>query len=516
MLLRLILITLLSVLSVAHAGTAFKNKRKLKRVKLKDTIIMEVRRKLRNKSTTVKSIRYIKNYKSRTYFAIAKIDPNNKSFDLESIKSNDDVLWVRYDRQYIGEFRESTPNDTLFSKQHHHTIMRSVEAWKNMPRGNKNIIVAVTDDGFAIDHEDLKNNWAYNKKEIPNNGIDDDQNGYVDDVVGWDFNENDNNPGDGGGSGDHGTHCAGIVSATIGNGKGVAGFGNQVKVMPLKFYGKNGWKSSMVLEAYTYAANNGAKIISTSYNIDGMVSDKIYQEAVDYAYSAGVLILNSAGNGYRNNPTRQINQKVLLVGASQSGASKNSWDKKANFSNYGWGVDLFAPGNPIHSTMPKGKYADMSGTSMATPAAAGLAAVIWSMNPTWTREQVANALVNSAVNIDEQNPKYKTLMGLGRIDFLNAVMGNYRASEIYKTEVNMKDSEVVVWVNGIVNPFSVRKIVRFRTTNKLHKLQLKKPAFVGTNKIVLKIPRGIKGGKVVIDGTATDYLGNTVTINLVK
>jgi subtilisin family serine protease len=231
-------------------------------------------------------------------------------------------------------------------------------------------------------------------------GVDQGGNTFIDDLVGRDFWSNDNNsvpP-----SGDtHGTHVTGIAVSRTNNGVGVAGTAGRATVMPVRFYsggGGNTWTSTLVSSAYKYAADNGAKILSTSYNVDGFASDNIFAAALDYIYNAGVLHFNSAGNTSAANPARQKFDTSLYV------VNTDAQDKKSSSSAWGWGVDLSAPGTNILSTYPNNTYQTISGTSMATPNAAAVAAMIWSLHPAWTREQVAAQLLGSADNIDALNP----------------------------------------------------------------------------------------------------------------
>jgi subtilisin family serine protease len=170
----------------------------------------------------------------------------------------------------------------------------------------------------------------------------------------------------------------------------------------------------MVAEAFRYAVDNGARILVTSYNIDPLVGDPIVTAAFNYAYDRGALMFNSAGNTTRRDPVRQAFTQVLLV------ANTDQNDQKYDSSNYGSGIDLAAPGAVIYSTIPGG-YGYMSGTSMAAPNAAGVAALIWAANPAWTRDQVAAQLLGTVDSIDAQNPLYVGLLGAGRVNASRAV-----------------------------------------------------------------------------------------------
>jgi len=354
-----------------------------------------------------------------------KLSPVIQHVQLAEITEKLGANWVQPNYRYEGDLYDRigvnvkrVPEDPSLSDQYHHLAMKNVEAW-DLEMGQAQIIVAVTDDGFEMDHEDLANSFYVNPNEIPNNGIDDDHNGYVDDVRGWDMIDNDNvtEP-----SGDHGTHVAGIVAATANNNTGIVGTASGVKLMPLKIF-SGYWTSAIVAGAFTYAADNGARIITTSYNIDGMVDDQAYREAVKYAYDKGLLLFNSAGNSAIENPTRtEVNELVLICSTI---ADQVNDDLKSDFSNYGSKIHLCAPGGGgragILSTLLANTYGRMSGTSMASPNAAAAAALIWSHYPDWTRDQVLARLLASADSIDAKNPRYAGKLGAGRVNTFRAL-----------------------------------------------------------------------------------------------
>ena len=335
------------------------------------------------------------------------------------------VVWTEPNAIFVGDPADFTPNDPQYGSQYHLPKMQLPTAW-NTQTGNPSIIVAITDNGTAYNHPDLSQNIWVNAGEIPSNGIDDDGNGFIDDVRGWDFNFNDNDPNPAG-SDNHGTHTAGIAAAVTNNAVGVAGVagGNGspttgVRIMPIRWEGANGWTAAMVANSYTYAANNGAKIVSASYNFDGWASNNTVITAFNYSYSLGVLHFNSAGNNNQNNPARSVFTQALMV------ASTDSNDVKSSFSNYGTFADISAPGSNVLSLSASSSgtsfsYATLSGTSMSTPNAAGVAALIWSQNPTWTREQVAAQILATADNIDAQNPSFVGLLGTGRANAARAL-----------------------------------------------------------------------------------------------
>ena len=302
--------------------------------------------------------------------------------------------------------------------------MQNNDAW-DITLGDPNIIIGITDDGFDLGHQDLQSGIWVNPGEIAGNGLDDDGNGYVDDINGWDFITGNNNPNPNSSSNDHGTHVAGIAAARTNNGLGVAGTAGNATVMPLQFYDLSlGWNAAEINEAFTYGADNGARIVTTSYNIDGWVGDPTFTAGLQYSYDQGVLHFNSAGNGGSINPARQAFEQTLLV------ASTESNDAKSSFSNYGTGVDIAAPGGSILSTLLNNTYGVFSGTSMASPNAAGAAALIWSANPSWSREQVAAQLLATADNIDAVNSGFVGLLGAGRVNSFRGVTESIGAPQV--------------------------------------------------------------------------------------
>jgi subtilisin family serine protease len=333
------------------------------------------------------------------------------------------VMWSSPNFYQTIDPREYTPNDPLYSDQYHHPLMQNDLAW-DITRGSPDIIVAVTDDGFDLFHPDLQENIWTNPLEIMGDGNDNDGNGYVDDVNGWNFVDNNNNPNPSFSFATHGTHVAGIAAGRMDNGLGITGVAGLSTIMPLKFYNYGIWTSTMTTEAFTYATDNGAHIVNTSYNIDGFVGDPLFATGLQYMYDNGVLHFNSAGNNSQLNPPRQAFENTLIV------ASTDNADQVSGFSNYGTGIDISAPGSDILSSVFGGSWDYFSGTSMATPNAAGAAALIWSAHPTWTRDQVAASLLYFADNIDAQNPDKIGLMGAGRVNTFRSITGTMEAPQL--------------------------------------------------------------------------------------
>jgi subtilisin family serine protease len=255
------------------------------------------------------------------------------------------------------------------------------------------IVTAVIDTGVDYTHPDLASNIWTNTDEVAGNGIDDDGNGFVDDVRGWDFVNNDSDPMDDNG---HGTHVAGTIGAVGNNGIGVTGVAWTASIMPLKFLDQSGSGSlSDAIKAIQYARVNGAKIINASWGGGGLSS--ALQSAITQFITSGGLFVAAAGNEATNNdvtPSYPANyQGVISVGAS------TRTDTRASFSNYGTSVDVFAPGQSILSTLPGNRYGSLSGTSMATPQVAGALALLWGQNPTLSANTISQALINSTDNV---------------------------------------------------------------------------------------------------------------------
>lgn len=247
------------------------------------------------------------------------------------------------------------------------------EAW-DREKGNSAVIVGVIDTGIDYNHEDLRANIWRNPGEIPNNNIDDDNNGYVDDYYGWDFYYNNKDPFD---DNRHGTHVAGTIGAVGNNARGVVGVNWNVSLMALKFLNAEGEGStSDAIEAIVYAVDMGAHILNNSWGGGGF--SKALEDAIIYARDRGVLFIAAAGNDSKNtdlDPNYPSNYEVENVISTAASTDK---DRLAAFSNYGeTTVDLAAPGEFIYSTVPNERYASLSGTSMATPHVAGAAALIW-------------------------------------------------------------------------------------------------------------------------------------------
>jgi subtilisin family serine protease len=278
------------------------------------------------------------------------------------------------------------------------------------------VVVAVIDTGIDETHPDIAANIWRNPREIPGNGRDDDGNGYVDDVIGWDFTDGDNRPDDTFG---HGTHVAGTIAAVGNNRIGVVGVAPKARILTAKGLTAGGGFDTVLAGAVRYAADSGADVLNVSWG--GAAASPLLQEAFHYAHAVGSVVVASAGNenadtwGYF--PASLPN--VIAVAAT------NPSDEKAEFSNWGMRVDLAAPGVDVLSLRAAGstmgpivgdRYMRASGTSMACPHVAGLAALILARHPEYDSAQVRDLMKSTATPSQSPVP-----LGTGRIDAQRAV-----------------------------------------------------------------------------------------------
>ncbi|UIJ67223.1 S8 family serine peptidase [Bacillus cereus] len=262
------------------------------------------------------------------------------------------------------------------------------EAWTKT-EGYPNITIGIIDTGIDINHPDLKNNIWKNPDEIPGDGIDNDNNGYIDDIYGWDFVNNNSSVYDGT-EDSHGTHVAGTIAAAK-NTIGVVGVAPQVKVMSLKFLGTNGGTISNAIRAVEYAKNKGVTITNNSWG-GGGYSQALY----DAIQQSNSLFIAAAGNNGNNADQTPMYPAAYNLSNILSVASITNKGSLSSFSNYGeTSVDVAAPGTNILSTLPNNSYGFYSGTSMATPHASGVAALIQSAYPSFSPTEIKNKMMHT-------------------------------------------------------------------------------------------------------------------------
>ncbi len=299
----------------------------------------------------------------------------------------------------------NAPDDPLFDFQNHFTGsmgsgLNIDDVWERFTAST--IVVAVIDSGIDYEHVDLADNVWTNIGEIPDNGIDDDDNGYVDDVHGYNFYDDIADPYD---DHMHGTHIAGIIGAVGNNGIGVAGLLWEVQLMGLRFTDENGiGNTAKAIKAIHYAVANGARVINMSWTVkasSGSSGSQALRNVVEYYENHGVIFAVAAGNGDASYQGINIDAEPVYPAAIPSSnivsvAAANLDGELASYSNYGSkNVHIMAPGSGILSTIPGDAYGRMTGTSAATGLVSAAAAMILTEAPELTGTQVKNVLLNT-------------------------------------------------------------------------------------------------------------------------
>ena len=405
---------------------------------------------------------------------LAHVAPDNTLEAIKALKDRPDVLYAEPD--YVRHI-ERTPNEpefvNIWSLKNTGQLIRdnyrssgalcptppctfsagtagvdikAEQAW-NITTGSRNIVVGVIDEGMDINHPDLAANIWTNPGEIPGNGIDDDGNGFVDDVHGWDFANNDNTVFDGPGTypdndtDAHGTHVAGTIGAQGDNGSGSVGINWQVSLLPLKFISGSGGSSSNAIRAAAYSkalrdkyvATNGAqganvRVLNNSYGGGGFLQSE--QDAIAALANSGILFIAAAGNGGDDGigdntdlapeyPAGYVAPNIISVAAT----TRN--DLLSSFSNFGArSVHIAAPGSLILSTTPNGTYDFYSGTSMATPHVVGVAALALAANPNLSVTQLRNILLYNGDPIASVNNKTYSRRRLNAFNTVQAANEN--------------------------------------------------------------------------------------------
>jgi thermitase len=338
------------------------------------------------------------------------------------------------------------------------------EAW-GVTTGDASTVVAVIDTGVDVKHPDLKNNIWVNEDEVPDNGVDDDGNGYVDDVNGWDFFNDDNSVFDSADDDRHGTHVAGTIAAEGNNDVGITGINWQAKVIPLKFVGSEHGFVSGAIEALNYAVANGATISNNSY-VEPY--SRAFYDAIKAAGTKGHLFVAAAGNEARDNDaTARYPSSYDLPNIIAVAATDNK-DSLASFSNFGsTTVDLAAPGTSVLSTLPTGwprTYGLGNGTSMATPHVAGVATLVKSNSPYLDADGIKDRILSSV----DPKPDLagKTVTG-GRLNAAKAVGANTApvidgsppsrtrertptlSATVHDDETDLTESNISLYVDGL-------------------------------------------------------------------
>lgn len=320
------------------------------------------------------------------------------------------------------DLEKEIENSSFANENWSHKAINTATAWK-LNRGSEEIVVAVIDTGIDYSHPDLQENIWKNPKELPN-GKDDDGNGLIDDIVGWNFVENNGRPKTSARS-NHGTHVAGIIGARPNSRTGTAGVAPHVKMMALRFMGESGsGLTSDAIRAINYAVDHKVFAINNSW---GSKSYSLaLSRAITRAEQAGILFVVAAGNGDSQGvgfnieqtpwyPASYKNLNILSVAAS------DNEDRLTRFSNFSKEkVDVAAPGKLILSTVTGGKYLRLSGTSMAAPFVTGLAVLMKASHPQLTVEEIIHLVRNTSDEVPSLRSQIKSG---GRINAYQAVLG---------------------------------------------------------------------------------------------
>ncbi len=312
-----------------------------------------------------------------------------------------------------------TPNDlgsNSYNGQYYLWRINAQGAW-DISKGDSSIVVAIVDDALKHTHPDLEGNVWINPDEIAGNGIDDDNDGYIDNIYGWDVGDNDNDPIHPNTNFSHGTHVGGCASAQADNGIGIASIGFNVSLMGVKCTENNQSNVNAIpfgYEGISYAARAGAHVINCSWS--GSFGGQTGQQVITFARNRNSIVVAAASNDDVNS---------LRYPAAFSGviavASTAINDSKSSFSNFGTWVDISAPGTQIRSTITNDGYQQFSGTSMASPIVAGLLGLMKSVGPFLDISTIESCLINTADDISAINPNYIGELGSGRINAFKAV-----------------------------------------------------------------------------------------------
>ena len=475
---------------------------------------------------------------------LARISPERTLDAIKALRARPDVLYA--EPNYIRHF-DAVPNDSFYGSQwplknSPSSIgggISAESAW-DTTTGNQNIVVGVIDSGIDIDHRDLKDNIFTNTAETPNNNVDDDNNGFVDDVNGWDFINHDRTVFDNANDDFHGTHVAGIIGARGNNSAGIAGVNWNVQLLPLKAIGPGGGTDSVLLEAYNYAKalrqrGVNLRVLNNSYG--GQAFSQSLLDAIKELGNADILFVAAAGNDTLNNdfvphfPATFDLPNVISVAASTQGGFFAS-----EFSNRGaQTVHLAAPGDEVLSTTPHGytgtglvpantdpdgsTYSNISGTSMAAPHVTGAAALAVAANPSIPLQKLRSAVL---FGVDESGVFFTRTITSGRLNANRTVQFALEndttppaTSVNPEFHINSQDgrSVIVFWRtagdDGMTGRASLEEFLfTDSTTGEVFRLNQAVPGNAGTSTSrTLQLPFGHTSGQLSL--RTTDNVGNT-------
>ena len=378
------------------------------------------------------------------YLARPSLNPNLKRIYLLrfSIDAPLEALKAAYEQSPLVEAVEYNylrptlaeavvPNDPMYPEQWNLPLMKLPQAWA-IEKGDRNVVIAIIDSGIDYRHDDLAPKAWINPSEIPENGLDDDGNGYIDDVYGWDFTdapnlqaegdylEGDNEPIDEKG---HGTHVAGIAGAMPDNGIGVAGVAWECPLMAIRaglsLGGSSRLQDDDSAAAIVYAADNGANVINMSWGSERR--SFVIQDAIDYAYARGAILVAAAGNSQKPAAIFPAGYRKVIAVASTEQNQQRFYQ-----SNFGASVDIGAPGNVILSTQIDNRYRLLTGTSMASPHVAGVAALLLAKRPALTYEEIRHILISTAdpVYQEDSDALDEKFVGAGTVNAERALFAS--------------------------------------------------------------------------------------------
>jgi len=477
---------------VSFAQTIEKNNKNRLIVKFKSSIGVEYSIPKSDKKFNHEKLDHI-NKKNKVQSIILSGNKKKKDTYILNFDSNQDIdhLIKQYNNSNLFEYVEPdfigvgggkkaalqyTPNDTYFSRQfglyNDGTFSQSpatndadidMELGWDIEQGDESIIVAILDSGIKLEHPEFNGRLWINSNETIN-GIDDDNNGYIDDINGWDFANNDNNPTDDYG---HGTNVTGIIGANSNNNLGYSGVDHNCKLMIGKILDQNnsGYYSWWT-DAIYYAVDNGAKIINMSVGGSGYSSSM--KDAIDYAYNNGVTVVACMMNENNNTTFYPAGyQNTIAVGSTNPNDERSTpffWSPTSG-SNYGNHIDVVAPGNYIYgldyqSNTNYNSY--WGGTSQATPLVAGISSLLLAQDPNRTPDDIRSILRNTAEdqvgNASEDIVGYDNYYGYGRVNAYQALLQSSLSTDEFANTINLS-----IFPNPISNFVTISSKTAFKS-----------------------------------------------------
>jgi len=357
----------------------------------------------------------------------------NISYVLKTLNNFDFIEYAEPNRVAEALF---VPDDTKYSTLWYLSTCKILQSW-DIQTGDTNVVIGITDTGFDLDHIDLIDQIKYNYAD-PNDGIDNDYDGYIDNYKGWDFGNNDKNPNVDGSSfeQDHGTIVAGVACAKVNNAFATAGVGYNCKFLPIKI-AVNGTALTKGYHGIVYAADHGCSIINCSWGTAGYEAySKFEEDVINYAtFNRNALVVAAAGNHGLNEVYYPATYRhTLSVGGSQKTDQKWSADNSVSStlsSNYNYFVDLIAPAVDFYSTSQDDNTTRLfGGTSYASPLTAGIAALVKSEYPDLTALELGERLCATTKDVYgiPYNVPYNNLLGSGRVDAYEALTNTTKPS----------------------------------------------------------------------------------------